>query len=245
MYLDTKFTTENENKSLRTTPTPNYRPLLEDLIIKTQAGDLPSLRRLCRCFSSLLKSTASAPEFRRFLDRDEALSIAALAFLELVHNYRSDSYVHFPGLVKLHIRSRLIDEIRRTCRISAREISLNYQAPETDFSPWQSASYLEGRSASPYETAGRAASYRDPDPALNDPYHQTPEEQLLIKERLQVIHQALAKLPPAQRQALLSIFIRHLTIAEAAKEQQLSPRTLKRLKRQALEQLEQELFLKI
>ena len=110
---------------------------LKKLVEAAQRREQPAIDKLCEDFAPLIYKEARRANVRAALGED-AVNIAWEIFLRFIYKYEGNNFRLLPGLVQLHLRYRLLDELQpkgcrqECCSLEAQEEWGNLLADERD-----------------------------------------------------------------------------------------------------------------
>ena len=90
------------------------------VIVRAVRGEAGAMAEMTARYRGLIVAEAYAPYLRGTALAAEAENVAALAFLEALHDYDAQQGVPFAGFVKARVHHALIAEFRRELRRRAR-----------------------------------------------------------------------------------------------------------------------------
>ena len=90
------------------------------VIVRAVRGEAGAMAEMTARYRGLIVAEAYAPYLRRTALAAEAENVAALAFIEALHDYDAQQGVPFAGFVKARVHHALIAEFRRELRRRAR-----------------------------------------------------------------------------------------------------------------------------
>ena len=90
------------------------------VIVRAVRGEAGAMAEMTARYRGLIVAEAYAPYLRGTALAAEAENVAALAFIEALHDYDAQQGVPFAGFVKARVHHALIAEFRRELRRRAR-----------------------------------------------------------------------------------------------------------------------------
>lgn len=180
-----------------------------------QQGDTESVLLCCRQAEPMVDDFCKNRTFLRLLSADESRSIACLAALEFIMEYKGGTPDReIPWLLRRVIRCRLYDETRRL------QTRLRYELPENACLLTEET---DGDERPAFQPAG--------------PEDETPEALLLKADRRRQISKVLKSLKPKEQDLIRAMFIENKSTAAIAQEWHCSNRYVLMVKRDALNRL--------
>ena len=180
-----------------------------------QSGSTAAVLMFCQSMEPIVADFCRNRTFLKLFAADETRSIASLAALEFMMEFRGQTPDReIPYLLRRVIRCRLYDEARRLQR------RRRYEMPET------------GCLASDDGDADRGTFFQ---PAA--PEDETPETKLLLTEHKSRLQELLKTLKPKEQELIRAMYGENKTSAEIAKEWGCSSRYVRLVRQNALDKL--------
>ena len=190
-----------------------------ETIREAQDGDTDATRRICRAVEPIINQVCSVPYFTDHLGKEDARSIAVLALLEFLDDYRGQTPdSEMPQLIKHVVKCAVLQQVHRQETHRRRDVHV---AEQEDDEASSDGAVTWNRFAAP--------------PA------DEPEQNLLLQERSGQIQDAMEQLTPRERDVILSLYFERKSIDETANAFHCTRQAVSKVKRKALGKLRRRL----
>ena len=135
------------------------------VIVRAVRGEAGAMAEMTARYRGLIVAEAYAPYLRGTALAAEAENVAALAFLEALHDYDAQQGVPFAGFVKARVHHALIAEFRRELRRRARTCAPPEEADGQELWRGCAADHPAPYRGAPWHERGRTLQEQGKSPA--------------------------------------------------------------------------------